>query len=381
MKRTVSILLALILLAGGTGCAPEGGSGGAEGRTIKIAVMDSTLVFDSDNSYENGIAMAIEDLNTLYAEQGYEISYEFYDDGAIFQQGMEAINKIASDPEITAVVGTSSLNLLDVSADVLDGAGKLLITYYSSSDSLFENGYTHVFRNCYGESDLGGAIAAYAAARRDVRRVAVYHSDTEYERGLVRAFLRESRGTEVEVVDIVTTTPLETELDAALARWERLGVDTVLVSQYLAEDSFEILRRVRTMDPKMNILGDFSFDYTDDLLANGDVSDDIYIAGPLAVDESQELEDFYQRYERRYGSTPTQWAIQLYDSIRMVADTAVRVGSTDPTVIAQALREQGGYTGVGGTIAFDGKGRLTGRTPRIMVSRDGMFSFIQEGER
>lgn len=373
----LSILLALILLAGGTGCVPEGRSGSAKDKTIKIAVMDSTLVFASDNSYENGIAMAIEDLNTLYAEQGYEISYEFYDDGAFFQQGMEVINEIAADPEITAVVGTSSLNLLDVSADVLDGAGKLLITYYSSSDSLFENGYTRVFRNCYGESDLGGAIAAYASARRDIRRVAVYHSDTEYERGLVRAFLRETRGTGVEVVDIVTTTPLETELDAALERWRKLDVDTVLVSQYLAEDSFEILRRVRTMDPKMNILGDFSFDYTDDLLDNGDVSDGIYIAGPLAVDESRELELFYQRYEQRYGSRPTQWAVQLYDSIRMVADTAVRAGSTDPTVIAQTLREQGGYTGVGGTIAFDRKGRLIGRTPRIMVSRNGMFSFVQ----
>ncbi len=377
----LSIWLALTLLAAGTGCVSKGGSGGAESKTIKIAVMDSTLVFDSDNSYENGITMAIEDLNTLYEEQGYEISYEFYNDGAIFQQGMDAINKIASDPEITAVVGTSSLNLLDVSADVLDGAGKLLITYYSSSDSLFENGYTHVFRNCYGESDLGGAIAAYAAARRDVRRVAVYHSDTEYERGLVRAFLRGSRGSGVEVVDIVATTPLEAELDAALERWEELDVDTVLVSQYLAEDSFEILRKARAMNPDMNILGDFSFDYTDDLLANGDVSDDIYIAGPLAVDENPELEKFYQRYEQRYGSTPTQWAVQLYDSIRMVADTAVRIGSTDPTVIAQALREQRGYVGVGGTLAFDGKGRLTGRTPRIMVSRDGMFSFLQEGGR
>ena len=377
----LSIWLALTLLAAGTGCVSKGGSGGAESKTIKIAVMDSTVVFDSDNSYENGITMAIEDLNTLYGEQGYEISYEFYNDGAIFQQGMDAINKIASDPEITAVVGTSSLNLLDVSADVLDGAGKLLITYYSSSDSLFENGYTHVFRNCYGESDLGGAIAAYAAARRDVRRVAVYHSDTEYERGLIRAFLRGSRGSEVEVVDIVTTTPLEAELDAALERWEELDVDTVLVSQYLAEDSFEILRKARTMNPDMNILGDFSFDYTDDLLTNGDVSDDIYIAGPLAVDENPELEKFYQRYEQRYGSTPTQWAVQLYDSIRMVADTAVRIGSTDPTVIAQALREQGGYVGVGGTLAFDGKGRLTGRTPRIMVSRDGMFSFLQEDGR
>lgn len=379
MKRMLSILLALTLLAVGTGCASEGRSGGADGKKIKIAVMDTSAVFDSDNSYENGIAMAIEDLNTLYGEQGYEINYSFYDDGAYFQQGMKVINEIVSDPEITAVVGTSSLNLLDVSAAEMEAAGKLLITYYSAPDSLFENGYTHVFRNCFGERDLGGAIAAYAAGRRDVRRVAVYHSDTEYERGLVRAFLRETQGTGVEVVDVVTTTVLEAKLEAAVERWKNLGVDTVLVSQYLAEDSFDILRRVREMNPEMNILGDFSFDYTDDLLANGDISDEIYIAGPLALDESREMEDFYLRYEQRYGSRPTQWAVQLYDSIRMVADTAVRIGSTDSTAIAQALRDEGGYTGVGGTIAFDGKGKLTGRTPRIMVSEDGMFSFIQGG--
>ncbi len=343
--------------------------------------MDTTPVFDSDKSYENGIAMAIEDLNTLYGEQGYEFSYEFYDDGAIFQQGMEVVDQIVSDPEITAVVGTSSLNLLDVSADVLDGAGKLLVTYYSAPDSLFENGYTHVLRNCYGENDLGRAIAAYAAGRQDIRRVAVYHSDTDYERGLVRAFLREAQTSDMEIVDIVTTTPLETELDAALARWEALGVDTVLVSQYLAGDSFDILRRARALDPEMNILGDFSFDYTDDLLANGDISDDIYIAGPLALDDSGELESFYRRYEQHYGAKPTQWAVQLYDSIRMVADTAVRIGSTDPDDIAWALREKDGYRGVGGTIFFDEAGRLIGRRPRIMVSKDGMFSFIREGAK
>jgi len=372
-------LLALLLLAGGAGCAPPDKPDGESDKAIKFAVMDTKAVFGSDKSYENGIAMAIEDLDTLYGEQGYEFSYEFYDDGAIFQQGMEVIDQIVSDPEITAVVGTSSLNLLDVSADVLDGAGKLLVTYYSAPDSLFENGYTHVFRNCYGEDDLGRAIAAYAAGRQDIRRVAVYHSDTDFERGLVRAFLREARTSEMEIVDIAATTPLETELDAVLARWEALGVDTVLVSQYLAGDSFDILRRARALHPGMNILGDFSFDYTDDLLANGDISDGIYIAGPLALDDSGELESFYRRYEQRYGAKPTQWAVQLYDSIRMVADTAVRIGSTDPDDIARALREKDGYRGVGGTIVFDEAGRLIGRRPRIMVSKDGMFSFIREG--
>lgn len=376
MKRALWLLTAAALALCLAGCTAADGT---QNTVIKIAVMDTASVFDSDDSYENGILMAIEDLNALYEKQGYDIQYEYFDDGGAFREGMDALDRIVSDPAITAVIGTSSLNLLDVTADVLDKADKLLITYYSSSDSLFENGYTHVFRNCYGESDLGSAVADYAAKQSNIRRVAVYHSDTDYERGLVRAFLRCAQESGVEVVDIVTATPLDSELDAVLSRWQTLGVDTVLVSQYDSEYSFDILRRVRAIDPAMNILGDFSFDYTDELLANRSVSDGIYIAAPVALDDSRELDAFMERYEQRYGSRPTQWAVQLYDSIRMVADTAVRIGSADPDAIAAALRGEQGYTGVGGTLFFDEKGMLTGRTPRIMVSKNGMFSFIQGG--
>ena len=377
MKKICTLILSAVLLLGTVGCAAPV-SGAADDRTIKIAVMDTEVVFVADDSYTNGIAMAIEDLNALYADQGYTIEYEFYEDGSVFQQGMEALNAIRSDPEITAVVGTSSLNILDVAADVLNSAGKLLITYYSAPDELFENGYTMVFRNCYGEQDLGSAIAAYAVEREDMERVAIYHSDTDYEREMARWFLRGVEGTDTKVVDVATTTPLETELAAMLERWETLGVDTVFVSQYLGEDAFDILRLVRTAHPEMNILGDFSFDYTDFLLADGDVSDDIYIATPVPLEPGAEVEAFYARYREKYGAEPTQWAVQLYDSVRMVVDTAVRIGSTDPEDIAQALRSEEGYEGIGGTIAFDQQGRLAGRAPRIMVSRDGMFDFVEE---
>lgn len=377
MKRLFLGLLILAML-GMAGCGSSQAAAGADDRAIKIAVMDTDVVFSSDDSYLNGITMAIEDLNTLYGDMGYEISYEFYDDGAFFQQGIGVINEIVSDPEITAVVGTSSLNILDVTADVLDSAEKLLITYYSSSDSLFENGYTHVFRNCFGENDLGAAIASYAAENPNMSRIAIYHSDTSYECGMVRAFLRAVQGTDLQVVDIALSTSLESELDATLERWQELNVDTVFVSQYDAYYAFDILQRVRGMDPDMNILGDFSFDYTDDLVANADISDDIYIAGPVPIEPSAELNEFYQRYEEKFGSEATQWAVQLYDSVRMVADTAVRIGSTDPTDIAEALREDGGYSGISGTITFDAQGKLTGRVPRIMVSQDGAFTFVEE---
>ena len=375
MKKIFALLLSAALLLTAVGCAS---AAPADDKTIKIAVMDTEVVFVADDSYVNGIAMAIEDLNALYGDQGYTISYQFYEDGSVFQQGMEALNAIRSDPEITAVVGTSSLNILDVAADVLNSAGKLLITYYSAPDSLFENGYTMVFRNCYGENDLGSAIAAYAVERQDMERIAIYHSDTDYEREMARAFLRGLEGTDVEVVDVAITTPLEAELDAMLERWEALDVDTVFVSQYLAEDAFDILRLVRTRNPDIHILGDFSFDYTDYLLADRAVSDDIYIATPVPLEPSAQVDEFYARYREKYGAEPTQWAVQLYDSIRMIVDTAVRIGSTDSADIAQALHDEQGYSGVGGTIAFDEDGRLIGRQPRIMVSQDGMFNFVEE---
>lgn len=377
MKKIFVLLLSAAMLLTAGGCGASAADSG-DNKTIKIAIMDTEYVFSADDSYINGINMAIEDLNALYGSQGYTITYEFYDDGSVFQQGMEVLNAISADPEITAVVGTSSLNILDVAADVLDSAGKLLITYYSAPDSLFENGYTMVFRNCYGESDLGSAIAAYAVEREDMNRIAIYHSDTDYEQEMARAFLRGVSGTDTEVVDIVTTTPLETELETMLERWETLGVDTVFVSQYYGEDAFDVLRRIRTANPDMNILGDFSFDYTDYLLADIAVSNDIYIATPIPLESSAEVDDFYQRYRETYGAEPTQWAVQLYDSVRMVADTAVRIGSTDPADIAQALHDEEGYDGVGGTIAFDTEGRLTGRSPRIMVSDNGMFHFVEE---
>lgn len=377
MKKLFALLLSAAMLLTAVGCSSEAADG-SDDKTIKIAVMDTEVVFVADDSYVNGIAMAIEDLNALYGSQGYTISYQFYEDGSVFQQGMEALNAIRSDPEITAVVGTSSLNILDVAADVLNSAEKLLITYYSAPDSLFDNGYTMVFRNCYGESDLGSAIAAYAVEREDMSRIAIYHSDTDYEREMARSFLRGVRGTDVEVVDVAVTTPLEAELDAMLERWTALGVDTVFVSQYLAEDAFDILRLVRTRNPDIHILGDFSFDYTDYLLADRAVSDNIYIATPVPLEPSAQVDEFYARYREKYGAEPTQWAVQLYDSIRMIVDTAVRIGSTDSADIARALHDEQGYSGVGGTIAFDENGRLMGRQPRIMVSQDGMFDFVEE---
>ena len=375
MKRLCLLLLCCILVA--TAACSGGSSVGRDDHTISIAIMDSDDVFSSDNSFENGIAMATEDLNALYGPQGYTIETEFYNDHMVFQTGMDIVNQLANDPQLTAVVGTSSYFILDVSADILDAAGKILIPYYSCSDALMQRGYTHVFRNAFGEKSTGTAIAEYAASRSDIHRVAVYHSDTDFERRTARAFLRSAEDSSLEVVDVQLTTYLPAEIDAMLQRWDNLNVDTVFITQGEGEDAFAMLYYLRNRNPNINILGDFSFDYVDWLSESVNISNGIYIATPVPVESSPEVDAFREKYRTRYSSEPTQWAIQMYDSIRMVADTAVRIGSTDPEAISQALHSEEGYTGIGGTLTFDASGRLINRSPRLMVSEGGSFRYLE----
>ncbi len=376
MKKVITCLLCFALLMTETGCSTV--HSGNNNRSIVIAVMDTQPVYSSDDSYLNGISMAIEDTNLLYGDMGYDISYEFHNDASMFQQGMAIVNQLADDDRITAVLGTSSLNILGVAADVLDSAGKVLVTYYGSSDSLFDNGYTHVFRNTYGAGQMGAAVAAYGAKQGNMSRIAVYHSDTAYEKEVVRDFMRQVSKTDMTVVDVASSTTLEGELDTLLKRWKDLDVDTVFISQYYAEYAFDMLKRVRTMDPNMNVLGDFSFDYTDDLKNYIDVSNKIYIASLLPIDKSEEVNSFSARYTEKYGVAPSLWAVQMYNSVRMVVDTAVKIGSNDPEDIAKALHGADGYNAVGGQIVFDAAGKLTGSSPRIQVSKNGSFEYVEE---
>ena len=83
MKKIIALLLSGVLLLPAVRCAPS--AAGGDDKNIKIAVMDTEVVFVADDSYINGITMAIEDLNALYGDQGYTISYEFYEDGSVFQ--------------------------------------------------------------------------------------------------------------------------------------------------------------------------------------------------------------------------------------------------------------------------------------------------------
>ena len=96
---------------------------------------------------------------------------------------------------------------------------------------------------------------------------------------------------------------------------------------------------------------------------------------PPDIEESEKLESFKERYRSTYGREADIWAVQGYDLLRLIVDTAVELGTNDPAAIAEALHNQKGYRGVGRQITFERGGALVVDVAKlpILTCRDGSF--------
>jgi branched-chain amino acid transport system substrate-binding protein len=125
----------------------------------------------------------------------------------------------------------------------------------------------------------------------------------------------------------------------------------------------------------MPILGDMAFDIKELLHEYREFSDNIVIAGPLKIEPGDKNMAFKERYFKEFNVYPTDYSIQGYDSIRMVVDTAVKINSAEPVIIAAELH-QNGYEGLSGVLRFDEKGRMLSGLPELFRSHDGAFGRI-----
>jgi branched-chain amino acid transport system substrate-binding protein len=211
---------------------------------INFAITGEKVLYDYDESFMNGVRMAIADCNLQYADLGYQVSMEFYDDESIFEKGMAIANSIARDNSVSAVLGSQSFYITDAAAEIFENAGKILITPFSANDETLEVGYQYLFRNTFSAYDVGVALARYAA-KKNYKNIAVCIKGTEYEAAVIRGFYRESRDLGPKIVDYLTKARTQEELREVFTRWDLLSVDCVLIIQFHEDDAFALLKAIR----------------------------------------------------------------------------------------------------------------------------------------
>lgn len=381
IRRVLMVILVLAELFLLAGC------GKAQENRVVIAVIGNEDALYP--GYREGADMAAEELRRVYDECGYTIEYQFYNYDGSYEEGSAIVDMLADDETVTAVVGGTDMSLNKTAAYVLDKAGKVFVVPFFLYDSVFDNNhYTTVFSMCNSGREVGVTLC-YAAEQTTAKRWAVCTADREFERTELQGFLDVQHGAGIDVVDCVNVSELQNNLEEVFGRWEILGVEGVALFPE-DKEGFALLKEIKRRWPDMICAGDTAFDNSEMLTNDTELMaamDGFIMADEAILDFStQEGVDAYnaliEEYTQRTGKEMDTWYVQGYNAVRMIGDTAVRIGTTDPGAIAAALHEDG-YAGTAQRFQFQANGKLANadRTYNVLAA-DGYaqpYMIVDEG--
>ena len=137
----------------------------------------------------HALEMAVEDENMP------SLKLRIEDDGSEEGQARAAAERLASDPQVFAVVGPMNSWTCEAESPVYSQAGLVQMTPSASSPDLCRQGWKTLFRMCPNDIVQGNVLARVAHELVQAKRVAAVHDRTAFGKPLAQVFLDESRST------------------------------------------------------------------------------------------------------------------------------------------------------------------------------------------
>ena len=211
-KRFLAMVLAaammLTAMVGcGNGNTQDGGNAnnaGATGDTIKIGGL-APLTGDVSVygvAVDNGVKMAVEEINADGGVLGKQIEYIVYDEKGDATEAVNAYNKLVQSDNVVAIVGdvTSKPTLAVAQQAAKDKIP--LITASGTAENITQAG-ENIFRACFIDPFQGELMASYASKKLEKKTAAIiYNISDDYSKGLYEAFEAAAGDLGIEVVQV-----------------------------------------------------------------------------------------------------------------------------------------------------------------------------------
>lgn len=357
------------------------------GEPILLA---SALVISGPNTElgldsQYGVELAIDFRGDVL---GHPVRLQPEDDGCSAEGGQTSAQKIVSNRQIVAVVGTSCSGAGVPAARIISDAGFVMVSPSNTSPALTAPGLHQpgYLRTAHNDTVQGSAMAEFAYNELGIRKAAAIHDGDPYTEGLATVFADSFRALggeivafEAEAADATNVEPLLTSLAAAGPEFVYLPVFIPLGSLiFNTASDIEGMRGV--------ILAGADGIQSPSFLANTvGTSEGMYVSGPdLSFSNTFYEETFLPAYREKYGTNPTApFHAHAFDATNMILDAIEKVAQqgADGTLLIgrQALRDAlfatSGLQGITGTITCDANGDCA--DPAISVSQIQNGAFVR----
>jgi branched-chain amino acid transport system substrate-binding protein len=357
--------------------AAVAGMAAAQETVVKIGhvapVSGAQAHYGKDN--ENGVRMAIEDLNKQGVTIGgkkikFEIQAE--DDAADPKQGTAAAQKLC-DAKVAGVVGHLNSGTTIPASKVYNDCGIPHVTGAATNPNLTKPGYKTTYRIIANDNALGAGLALYAADTLKLKKIAIIDDRTAYGQGVAEVFKKTAASKGIQIVDEQFTTDKATDFMAILTAIKAKGPDGIFYGG-MDPQAGPMLRQMEQLGlSNVKYFGGDGICTSEiaKLAAGAKTLENVVCAeGGASLAKMPGGTAWKKRYDEKYPNQFQVYSPYTYDATFVLVDAMKRANSTDPKVYTAKLLESN-YKGVTANIAFEPNGELKNPAMTLYVYKGG----------
>lgn len=353
------------------------GVAAAQEQVVKIGhvapLSGAQAHYGKDN--ENGVRMAIEDLNAQKIKIGgktikWEIQAE--DDAADPKQGTAAAQKLC-DAKVAGVVGHLNSGTTIPASKVYNDCGIPHVTGAATNPNLTKPGYNTTYRIIANDNALGAALALYASDKLHLKKVAIIDDRTAYGQGVAEVFAKTAKSKGMQVVDQQFTNDKATDFMAILTAIKSKNPDAIFFGG-MDPQAGPMLRQMEQlgMDKVKYFGGDGICTSEIAKLSAGakTLGNVICAEGGSSIAKMPGGKAWKERYDQKYPNQFQVYSPYTYDATFVLVDAMKRANSVDPKKYIPFLQKTN-YKGVTANIQFEKNGEMKNAATTLYNYIDG----------
>ncbi len=317
----------------------------------------------------DGMRLAVDELNAAGGIDGRQLTLVERDTQGVPEEGVTALRELIERRGVIAAGGLISSDVALATARIAEEEGVPLFLVMAGSDRILTPDSRMTFRTCLpSASTIIDPLVAYLEAE-GITRVAAIVADYEWGRAVEDAIVARI-GPLDDVELMIEVAPVqEREFTSYLRRFQDLDPQLILATPH-PPGALPLTRQADELGLTAMVTGSNS-PAAAVVAEVGDAAFDRYLDLACADFDDPAYQELAARYHDRFGSFMEDAALAGYGQVLLVADAIEAVGTEDPALIAEHLR-QNRFTlpGYAWELAWTSNGDLAGAEPLLTILRE-----------
>jgi branched-chain amino acid transport system substrate-binding protein len=318
----------------------------------------------------NGIRLGVKQINDAGGLLGRPLKLEILD-----TQGKPAVSVAAMRKAVQikpyVVFGTNMSSSTIVNMEILQKAG---IPQFpgSTSPNVTNQGNTNIFPIRVNAENIMKKVKDWIVDVIGTKKLAIMYLSEEYGKAALDSLTTLLEGTDVEVVEVLSTDGGQTDFTGELMRIQKSGADTVYIIGRTDENARKMIQ-AQKLGLNVRIIGMENMTGPDIIKLAGNAAEGV----ATIVDntyKAEALQPMAEAYKAEYGEWPSRNSVESWLSVVLVAAATEAVGEFDQQKLKDFLHENTmcakDHKWLPLDIHYDGAGVFDRETYEVMV-KDG----------